>query len=351
MHTSPLSQPTKREPVVFLELLRIIACFFVLVNHTTSNIFLSIKPCGTWFVSLAYFFASKIAVPLFLMIAGYLMLDKQYSYRKILKSAGRILLCLVLFSGMYYLYYYSQWYYNEISLWAFFTKFLNEPITNAYWYLYLYLGILLMLPFLQKMVKNMDRKDFHVFFLLYALLVYVPLVLGHYIPELTLTDYFALPLMESTLCMLMLGCYMKRYAAPSGRWRKFCLLIPVAAVAIHLVLTYQEYLHYSTDKYLFYDGGNHLTTLLATVSVFYWAMTAEYKGLAKRCIAFFGDLTFGIYLLGDFFILFLNPVYEALQNCGLPVLVAVLCFELLVFFAGAVTTWFLKKLPVFRKIL
>lgn len=349
MNTSPVPLPTKREPVIFLELLRVIACFLVLVNHTTSNIFLPIKACGTWFAALAYFFASKIAVPLFLMIAGYLMLDKQYSYRKVLKSFGRILVCLVLFSAGYYLYYYSQWYYEEISLGAFFTKLLNEPITNAYWYLYLYLGMLLMLPFLQKMVANMDRKDFHAFFLIYALLVYGPLVLKNYAPLLELSSYFSLPLMESTLCMLMLGCYMKRYATPAKSLRRLCWILPVVAVAINVGLTYLEYLR--TDDYLFYDGGNHLTTLVATVSVFYLAMTAQYNGFAKRWIPFLGDLTFGIYLLGDFFILLLKPVYESLLTLGLPELAAAIPFELLVFTAGAVATWLLKKLPVLRKIL
>lgn len=350
MNTSTLATPAGRKSVVFLELLRIIACFFVLVNHTTSDIFLSMKPCDTWFASLAYFFASKIAVPLFLMIAGYLMLDKQYSYQKVRKSFGRILLCLVLFSGVYYLYYYSQWYYNEISLGGFFTKILSEPITRAYWYLYLYLGILLMLPFLQKMVANMDRKDFHAFFLIYALLVYGPLVLGHYVPTLSLSGFFSLPLMESTLCMLMLGCYMKRYVVPSGRWRIVCLIAPVLAVAATVGLTCLEYLR-SADDYLFYDGGNHLTALIAAVSVFYLAMTATYKGLAQRWICFFGELTFGIYLLGDLFIMLLKPVYETLLSRGIPVLAATVLFEILVFFAGAVTTWILKKLPVLGKLL
>ncbi|MDE6107380.1 MAG: hypothetical protein K2F83_01730, partial [Oscillospiraceae bacterium] len=54
----------------YIEFIRIAACFLVYVNHTNSDIFYNRTPSLTWFLSLTYFFISKIAMPLFLLIMG-----------------------------------------------------------------------------------------------------------------------------------------------------------------------------------------------------------------------------------------------------------------------------------------
>ncbi len=66
----------------YIEFLRILACFLVIVNHTAHSIFLLINPSLTWFSSLTWFFISKIAVPIFLFISGALLLKKQDMPRK-----------------------------------------------------------------------------------------------------------------------------------------------------------------------------------------------------------------------------------------------------------------------------
>lgn len=43
------------------DILRILACFLVIVNHTNSEVFLGMNPSLTWALSLAYFYFSKIA--------------------------------------------------------------------------------------------------------------------------------------------------------------------------------------------------------------------------------------------------------------------------------------------------
>lgn len=67
---------------VYLDFLRILACFLVIVNHTNSDIFLNSSIGITWFVSITYFFICKIAVPLFVMISGAVLLGKKDSYKK-----------------------------------------------------------------------------------------------------------------------------------------------------------------------------------------------------------------------------------------------------------------------------
>ncbi|HCW0182064.1 TPA: acyltransferase family protein, partial [Citrobacter freundii] len=68
--------------VIYIDLLKILAVFLVIVNHTNSSVFVSLQPSITWFSSLVYFFVSKVAVPVFIMATGVLMLGNVSSYSK-----------------------------------------------------------------------------------------------------------------------------------------------------------------------------------------------------------------------------------------------------------------------------
>lgn len=347
-----LSTPqTQRKSVVFIEFLRILASFLVIVNHTNSDIFLARTPSPVWFASLTYFYVCRIAVPVFVIIAGYLMLDKQYSYRKTFQLILRILSCLVLFSGVYYIYYRYQGIVPGINP-KFFLKWITrEPITNAFWYLYMYLGLLVMLPFLQKLVSAMDRRDFHVFFLISGAFYGVLPIIQHYCPELTLSIHFDISLYKGYIFLMLVGCYLRRYCTISRKQSLIALGVFCLITAGNVLLSYWEYFRNDGSDYIFYGDNSLLPLLLASIAVFCATQGIRFGPKAAALVCSFGRLTFGIYLLADLFLYLLQPIYDALILRGYPIWVDVLVYELVVFFSGAICTWILKKLPVLRKIL
>lgn len=173
-------QTTKELPTYsYIYVLKIIACFLVIVNHTNSDIFLSISPSLTWFMSVTYFFVSKIAVPLFLMCSGVTLLEKTDSLQKYFLRISRIILVIIMFSSIYYIKSVGL---LNFSLIGFINSIYSKNITGAFWYLYLYLGILIALPFLQKLCKVMSKTDFlHYIFIsiiflgtiLYSLIIFL----------------------------------------------------------------------------------------------------------------------------------------------------------------------------------
>ena len=83
--------------VAFLDFLRILAAFFVIVNHTNSGVFLERTPAELqWHLSLLWYYTSKTAVPIFMMISGACLLGKRDSYGKIGRRILRTVLALVL---------------------------------------------------------------------------------------------------------------------------------------------------------------------------------------------------------------------------------------------------------------
>ena len=90
-----------------LDILKVLAIFFVMFNHTgTEGFFLFSKSQGSLWYGVYLFISiiTKIAVPLFFMISGALLLNKMESWKHILKKRFlRYFIILVFFSFLQYL--------------------------------------------------------------------------------------------------------------------------------------------------------------------------------------------------------------------------------------------------------
>ena len=98
--------------------------------------------------------------PTFFMISGALLLEKDESIGDIYKKrVSRIFAALLIFS----LFQYSRQISNNTApaqLSYFIEHFYTDPIIIPYWFLYQYISFLIILPFLRKMVRRMERRDY-----------------------------------------------------------------------------------------------------------------------------------------------------------------------------------------------
>lgn len=343
---------TEKKPIVWIELLRILACFLVIVNHTNSKIFLNAVPSLGWFVSLTYFFVSKIAVPLFVMISGYLLLGREDTYGKNYLRILRIIGAWLGGSLFYYLYYMRLGKVETFELDAFLTRIIGEPITASFWYLYMYLGLLLMLPFLQKMVKGMQKKDFHVFFAISFLVYGIWPVLVHYFPKLELASDFEAPLFAGYVVMLLLGYYIKTYTTATHRGKWIAGLVLGAAMAFNVIATYLEYTYVSQKKevYLFLDNRTLFPIVLSAACVFYIAKDLKFGKRIGTLISVLAACSFGIFLLADYLIETFEFIYNFMCRYMSPLL-AVLIQEVWVFGVGFVLVFLIRLIPGMKKVL
>ena len=121
--------------------------------------------------------------------------------------------------------------------------------------LYLYAGILLMLPSLQRMTEGMDKRDYIYYFGISSLFFGLWLMMVHYFPDMSLWADFQLPLYNSYICMLLIGNYMKK-CYKRFRWKNFgAVVFFVGAVSVNVILTYTEYMVNETS-YLFLIIGH-----------------------------------------------------------------------------------------------
>ena len=341
----------------YLDFLRIIACFFVIFNHSEGYLaFQTADNTLGCFISMFLAMLSRINVPLFFMISGSLLLDRDIGYKEIFsKRLPRFVLVTVVCSVLVYLAIFSS--APGAGTEDFIRKFLSADIAIGLWYLYAYIGFLCMLPFLRAIAKHLTTGMFFALLVLHALFsTCLPIVnyllSANALYPVKLTADFQVPLMTTKAIFYpLLGYYLDhkfeiRTIKSKHVW--FFSIVIVISIFTASAFTY----HQGIRKGFTQDFVQLLDYVLA-ISIFllvkYWFANAK-KMTASKAIPFVGVLTFGIYLL--------DPVCEKLLikllNSIVPVsqpLLNGLCWSILSMLCGGFITWVLRRIPVMRKIL
>lgn len=339
---------------VNLDILRILACFLVIVNHTNSDVFLSTVPSLTWFSSVLYFFVSKVAVPLFVMISGAVLLSKKETYKEFFKKRIlKTMLVLISFSFMYYMISIIKT-GGTFDVIDFIRKLYSQQITNAFWYLYLYLGILLMLPLLRKLVEKLSVKDYIYYFSISITVFSILPIVEHYLEFPPIQNHFMLPIFNIYITYFLLGHFIENVLDKKYFNNKISATLLIGgtfAIIMSVILTYNEY-KINPSNYLFFDKAILITTLIPSVMLFYISKLyfCDKTGKGYNVISKISTHTFGIYLISDLLISELQPLKTNLMAITHS-LIGVIIFEIVVFTAGLILTWILKKLPILRKVL
>jgi len=334
-----------KEKTVYLEIVRIMACFFVIFNHTCSGYMLGLAPMNTTRILLLLeFFVCKTAVPMFLMVSGACLLGKEESIGKTLKRVGRMLLVLIAMSAIY-----NMLRQEPLEPIAFLKEVFVNPVTNSYWYIYLYIGILLLLPILRKL--QLEKKDYIYLTVLYVALQGTFPVLGYYCQWIQPACELGLPLLSAYVYCFLMGHYFvkveKRFTTKGAL---VAVMVLVLSIAISFSFALMENAH--TGMMLFdslYEKEIYLLTMATTFSLFYlvgyWGSKIT-SVFCRKIIGYVGNCTFVIYLFSDIFI-YSIPWIEWKGNY----FVGVLLRDTWVFVAGLLVASVLRMIPVIRKIL
>ena len=97
---------TKSNRIVYMDVLRVIACFSVIMIHSSAQYVVKDIGSFNFWVGNIFDGLARIGVPLFIMISGALMLDKNYQFstQKIIKHIIRMI--VFLFFGRFYIVLY-----------------------------------------------------------------------------------------------------------------------------------------------------------------------------------------------------------------------------------------------------
>ena len=338
--------------IVHYEICRIISIFGIMYHHTGGrgvDIWQYTGSRWVYMLCLLGNIIGAISLPLFWMISGALLLAKEESWKKVYtKRIPRIAEALLLFSVIRYLYLYVIG-YRSGSVGEFLHQFYRQEIFIPYWFLYEYLGILLVLPFLRKMMQNLTEQEKQVLFLL---------LLGwnilNDISKVFLASGFTVKLLFSNaLTYFLIGYLLENCRMLRRNDRR--LLWTGMGMAVLLTGGIYIWMRGGREAEVLGIASNGSLFMLIAISVYYIVRYISEKSkwnnkALQRFIVWCGSNVFGLYLIEDYvrnatavICDKLGPYISALPAC---------CIWLLaVFLIGNVLVAGMRRLPLFRKIL
>lgn len=182
-----------------------------------------------------------ISVPMFIILTGYLMNKKELS-KKYYKGIIKILIIYILCSIVYSL--FSKFYQrNNMNLIIFFKNILAYSGTPYAWYVEMYIGLFLLIPFLNIIFNNLrDKKQANILLITLVFIIGLPSILNIF--KFNSLEWWFHPVIDNAYSKIFpswwssiypifyyfLGAYLKRYPIKISANYNFVLLFLTVAL-------------------------------------------------------------------------------------------------------------------------
>lgn len=335
----------------WLDILKIVACYLIVVNHTGGYIveFMGKDSLGANLFFSIQFVICKIGVPIFIMTTGYLLLTKNYNFKDVLKKIYRISVPLILFS----IFIYWSWYgigFNRID--KFIITFIKEPLIIPYWYLYMLIGLYLVTPFVQKMIKNFKMNDFRNFIIICVLIPATLPIFSLYF-NFSFNEYFVAAIFPIYIGYYVAGIYLSKLELTKKNRNIALILFTVSLVLFFLSMFVPYMINNKLDLRL--DSCAFITTALPALSFFYliryYFENRKFKAKTAKILTELSLVSFGIYLIHMFinkrlyYMTFIQNIFEFNSYIG------IVTIQLLTFVIAGLFIYILRKIPIIKKFL
>ena len=292
-----------------IDIIRIFAFVFIVFLHTLNRQF----GVDVWMGGYAII---SIGVNLFIMISGYLLLDK--TEEAIVFFKKRILNILPLFLVFNIIYIY----FGKIPI----MSVLKGKTISAshFWYIYMILGLYLLTPWLQKVLKYAEKETLFVVFLWFLCNILNPYLRYFNLAEIPFSNF---PL-TGFIGYYILGYFVKKYDNKVKR-TSFILIIVIYALGFLLSFLSTKYVLAVTEKRVsdFFDK-NSLGTFIMTLSFFvFWCKFNFSK--RDRIIKIVADSTyfaFLVHLIVLHFIIKISDemIFKSVMTIGISIILGIL---------------------------
>lgn len=292
-----------------IDIIRIFAFVFIVFLHTLNRQF----GVDVWMGGYAII---SIGVNLFIMISGYLLLDK--TEEAIVFFKKRILNILPLFLVFNIIYIY----FGKIPI---MTVLKGKAISAShFWYIYMILGLYLLTPWLQKVLKYAEKETLFVVFLWFLCNILNPYLRYFNLAEIPFSNF---PL-TGFIGYYILGYFVKKYDNKVKR-ASFILIIIIYALGFLLSFLSTKYVLAVTGKRVsdFFDK-NSLGTFIMTLSFFvFWCKFNFSK--RDRIIKIVADSTyfaFLVHLIVLHFVIKISDemIFKSVMTIGISIILGIL---------------------------
>ncbi|HWY78815.1 MAG TPA: acyltransferase family protein [Candidatus Sulfotelmatobacter sp.] len=327
---------------VSADLIRILAAFFVVFSHSTDRfvLYTILKDSTAWNIIYYMNTLSRVAVPLFIILSGYLLLNKEKitnTKNFYIKRVSRILYPFIIWLTIYY-----GWtiYWDQTKLTPGFI--LQTLWTGNIWHLYFLIIILelyLLTPCLERFKTK--KQQTVLFWSLLALSIFCSLLTIFHID----VKNYSLTMFIPYISLFFAGAYLRDL--------KVTKLWTIIFFVFYLSLAFitNKIANGNMSTMIVY---NYSPTLLPMTICLFLALKNFHKnfgtklltGPLEKVIAYIGRLTFGIYLLHFLVLdLVLKDLHLLPWELHAPLILWACVPSIITFIISFIVIAFIKKLP------
>lgn len=339
--------------VIYIDLLRIVATFSVIFLHVAAGNWNNVG-VGTFQWNVFNFYDSivRFGVPIFVMISGMFLLnpEKQIDYKDIyIKYIARILMVLISWSFLYAL-------YTNITNYEVFNKdaFMKSFIFGHYhlWYLYMLIGLYIFTPILRKIV--VDKNAIEYFLLVSFIVTFIfPIIVKVF--ELVDFDIFIkkfnLYFTFGYVAYYIGGYYFSIYDIKK-KYRNIIYVLGVLGLIFTYTLT--NIISLRTEKgdstfYSYFSPNVMIISLAIFVFFKYEVSKIQFNKGAMKLINILSENSFRIYLVHDFFNIFILDA--GINTLSYNPIISVPIISMLVFVGSYIISYIISKIPLLNRVL
>lgn len=335
----------KRENIGWVDLLRVIACFLVVLSHCCDPFVAQFDNDRSAFLTGAFTGSFvRACVPLFVMMTGVLLFPVRLGMSEFYKKRiGRIIVPLIFWSLalpiLYYIYLNYMvttqspsivqenftWNTALNKMYTFIFNFNYD--TTPLWYLYMLVGLYLVIPVFGSWLNQASQKDIKQFLYIWGIALVLPYIkmvapllgyTGNYgnmglFGVCDWNDYGTFYYVSGFIGYLILAYYLVKYPL-TWSWKKTLgigipmFLVGYLITAVGFVIT-QKYFpgNYANLEIIWYFAG--INVFMMTFPVF--VIIQKMKVPSKAWLSQLASMTFGIYLCH---FVFVQVAYDLLDT-------------------------------------
>ncbi len=316
-----------------LDCLRVLAILAVIMLHVSAGVVIA-NPQNSVSFLVGNFFdsVSRFAVPFFVMISGFFMLDESREL-PVLKLKNKIikLFILLIFWSCFYALIYN------------FHNFIYKFIYGHYhlWYMYLIIGLYLSLPILRLFVKKQNRNCVYYLILLGVIFLFLPNTLNAIFSPNKASELFNMFGLSGGgyFVYFLLGWVFRISGNKIAKYRKW--LVPILILSLSSIFCCTQFVHskYYEAYSIFYNSIG-LPVLLYSVSLFGILYNEIKKHLSnvplkiKQFISICSSLSLGVYLIHASFLHLYQSIFKHMSHDVIYV-ISIFCLTAITSFLAA----------------
>lgn len=341
------------------DIIRNLAIFGVVIIHTTNAVYTRLDFFGglTWWIAIVLDSFSRISIPLFIMLSGYLMLGKEEKLEESLKRILSKIAVPFIFWGLFYFWLGTGTPSLSHINPSIFQKIFYGNVYHLY-FLVIIMGLYFVAPMIRYYLRNTSSNSSE-FFMKALLVLGVLEVAFQFVFKTCASENFF------TRWVPYAGLFVAGYVLGNRKriGNQKLLLTYFLTLAATLGLNYLYYLlsakginflssktclsHY-TDHYL------SLNVVAMSISAFLLLLNLKYEKLKKniaisKLVNSIARASFGIYIVHPFIGRFLEIQFHlAVDFSPLPISIIIFAKLILVFIISYLFTLFFSKIPILR---